>query len=149
MANPTQIETTIRVASMRQIHAAIDHLHRGDFECAITLAAAGEGMLPAIDNPDSFLKAMALIPMPASSYAEARVNEVIDWLAHGISGDGTRIELIQISELEMIATIFRAISRFEPVYGITPQMRQFAKCAISTLQSQEERALAHDVRLRR
>ena len=72
MANPTQIETTIRVASMRQIHAAIDHLPRGDFECAITLAAAGEGMLPAIDNPDSFLKTMALIPMPASSCAPAR-----------------------------------------------------------------------------
>jgi hypothetical protein len=139
MANPTQIETSIRVASMRQIHAAIDHLHRGDFECAITLAAAGAGMLPAIDNPHSFLKEMALIPMPASSYVEARVNEVIDWLAHGIS-DGTRIELIQISELEMIAAIFRAISRFELVYGLTPQMRQFAKCAISTLQSQEERA---------
>jgi hypothetical protein len=125
---------------MRQIHAAIDHLHRGDFECAITLAAAGEGMLPAIDNPDSFLKEMALIPMPASSCVEARVNEVIDWLAHGISGASTRIELMQISELEMIATIFRAISRFEPVYGVTPQMRQFAKCAISTLRSQEERA---------
>jgi hypothetical protein len=140
MANPTQIETTIRVASMRQIHAAIDHLHRGDFECAITLAAAGEGMLPAIDNPDSFLKTMALIPTPASGYAEARVNEIVDWLAHGISGDGTRTELVQISELEMIATIFRAISRFEPVYGVTPQMRQFARCAISTLQSQEERA---------
>ena len=139
MANPTQIKTTIRVASMRQIHAAIDHLHRGDFECAITLAAAGEGMLPAIDNTDSFRKTMALIPMPASS-AEARVNEIVDWLAHGISGDGTRIELVQISELETIATIFRAISRFEPVYGLTPQMRQFAKCAISTLQSQEERA---------
>jgi hypothetical protein len=140
MANPTQIKTTIRVASMRQIHAAIDHLHRGDFECAIALAAAGEGMLPAIDNPDSFLKTIALIPMPASSYVEARLNEIIDWLAHGISGGGTQIELMQISELEMIATIFRAISRFEPVYGVTPQMRQFAKCAISTLQSQEERA---------
>jgi hypothetical protein len=139
MANPTQIETTIRVASMRQIHAAIDHLHRGDFECAITLAAAGEGMLPAIDNTDSFLKTMALIPIPASS-AEARVNEIVDWLAHGITGDGTRIELVQISELETIATIFRAISRFEPVYGLTPQMRQFAKCAISTLRVQEERA---------
>ena len=139
MANPTQIETTIRVASMRQIHAAINHLHRGDFECAITLAAAGEGMLPAIDNPDSFLREKALIPMPASSYAEVRVNEIVDWLAHGISGDGTRIELVQISEREMIVTIFRAISRFEPVYGLTPQMRQFAKCAIPTLQSQEER----------
>jgi hypothetical protein len=139
MGNPTQIETSIRVASMRQIHAAIDHLHRGDFECAMTLATAGEGMLPAIENPDLFLKTMARIPMPASS-AEARVSEIVDWLAHGISGDGTRIELVQISEREMIVTIFRAISRFEPVYGLTPQMRQFAKCAISTLQSEEKRA---------
>jgi tRNA threonylcarbamoyladenosine modification (KEOPS) complex Cgi121 subunit len=32
----------VRYASMRQIHAAIEHLHRGDFECAITLAAAAE-----------------------------------------------------------------------------------------------------------
>jgi hypothetical protein len=36
---------------MRQIHAAIKHLDRGDFECAITLAAAGEEMLPPKDKP--------------------------------------------------------------------------------------------------
>jgi hypothetical protein len=140
MGNPTQIETTIRVASMRQIHAAIDHLRRGDFECAITLAATGEGMLPAAERSDSILKTIALIPMPALNHAEARVNELIDWLTHGTGADGTRLELARISEIEMIATILRAISRFEPVYGITPQMRQFAKCAISTLQRQKERA---------
>ena len=27
---------------MRQIHCAIEHLHRGDYECAITLAGAAE-----------------------------------------------------------------------------------------------------------
>ena len=51
MANPEFIETNIHSASMRQIHAAIAHLHSGDFECAITLAAAGEEMLPETDKP--------------------------------------------------------------------------------------------------
>jgi hypothetical protein len=36
---------------MRQIHAAIEHWRRGDFECAITLASAAETMLPDIDEP--------------------------------------------------------------------------------------------------
>lgn len=38
---PPSIEVTARIASMRQIHAAIEHEARQDFECAITLAAAG------------------------------------------------------------------------------------------------------------
>lgn len=51
MANPVPIDTHIRLASMRQIHCAIEHLERGDFECAITLAAAAEGMLPEPEKP--------------------------------------------------------------------------------------------------
>jgi hypothetical protein len=34
---------TKKQASLRQLHAAIDHLHDGDYECAITLAGAAEG----------------------------------------------------------------------------------------------------------
>jgi hypothetical protein len=51
VGNPQHIKTWVRYASMRQIHAAIKHLDRGDFECAITLAAAGEEMLPPKDKP--------------------------------------------------------------------------------------------------
>src|SRR6266849_4216515 len=43
--NPQQIESTLRLASLRQIHAAIDHLHKSEFESAITLASAAEGVL--------------------------------------------------------------------------------------------------------
>jgi hypothetical protein len=50
-ATPTVIDTCSHYASMRQIHAAIDHWRHADFECAITLAGAAEGMLPDIDEP--------------------------------------------------------------------------------------------------
>src|SRR5437016_3103522 len=40
------IETDKKRASLRQICAAIDHFHKGNYECAITLAAAGEGCVP-------------------------------------------------------------------------------------------------------
>jgi hypothetical protein len=51
MAGPASIETTTKLASMRQIHAAIEHHGKQNWECAITLAAAAEGMLPATDEP--------------------------------------------------------------------------------------------------
>jgi len=35
---------------MRQIHGAIEHVYRGDYECAITLASAAEGMLAEPDE---------------------------------------------------------------------------------------------------
>lgn len=47
---PASIEVTAKVASMRQIHAAIEHAEIQNYECAITLAAAAEGMLPATEN---------------------------------------------------------------------------------------------------
>jgi hypothetical protein len=57
---------------MRQIHAAIEHLQRGDFECAMTLAAAGEGMLPPTDEPH--FRELARM---------TEVNDIVDWLRHG------------------------------------------------------------------
>jgi hypothetical protein len=51
MAYPSYIDTTARWTSMRQIHCAIEHLHRGDWESAITLAGAGEGIAPETDKP--------------------------------------------------------------------------------------------------
>jgi hypothetical protein len=57
---------------MRQIHAAIEHLHRGDFECAIALAAAGEGMLPPTEEP--YFRELA---------AKWRYEDIVNWLRHG------------------------------------------------------------------
>jgi hypothetical protein len=46
MAEPTKIETTKKLASLRQIRIAIVHFEQRQYECAITLAGAGEGICP-------------------------------------------------------------------------------------------------------
>ena len=40
------IKTTRKLAAQRQTDAAIAHLHEAELECAVTLAAAVEGLLP-------------------------------------------------------------------------------------------------------
>jgi hypothetical protein len=144
MANPEFIETKIRFASMRQIHAAIDHLHSGDFECAITLAGAGEGMLPETDNPHFRQKVKALEAMlPEGDEGEKGPNAYINWLKHGtLKKGGARIENARITELEVIVTIWRGITKFEAVYVVvdadrTPQMIGFANWARAHLQNAE------------
>jgi hypothetical protein len=88
---------------MRQIHAAIGHLQHGDFECAMTLAAAGEGMLPSTDEPQ---------------FRElARMTEVIvDWLRHVPMKDKEnrrrgRGQSVTIEESKAIIVIYRAIAK--------------------------------------
>jgi hypothetical protein len=63
------IETHVRYASMRQIHAAIEHVHREDYECAITLAGAAEGILPDTDEPHFRQKVKALSGIPGNQGA--------------------------------------------------------------------------------
>lgn len=127
---------------MRQINAATDHLHREDFECAITLAGAAEGMLPETDASHFRQKLKAL---PASVEVKAAggatgANDYINWLKHGSFSGGPRVESATITELEVIATIWRAITKFEAIYGDgpkerTPQMLSFANWARAHLES--------------
>lgn len=42
---PIRFEMNLQFASLRQIHAAIEHMERGDFERATTLADAAKCML--------------------------------------------------------------------------------------------------------
>jgi len=49
-----EIETTKQLAAIRQITAAIEHLRKQEYECAITLAVAAEGLLPPTDEPHIF-----------------------------------------------------------------------------------------------
>jgi hypothetical protein len=121
LARPPFIHTTIQVASMRQINAAIEHLQRLDFECAITLAAAAEGILPETHMPHFFTKVKAL---EASLPDDEGANAVINWLKHGtLTKGGPRIDKAEIKELEAIAVIWRAITKFQAVYGATPADR--------------------------
>jgi hypothetical protein len=50
------VETNKKLALMRQIHAAIDHLHKAELESAITLPSAAEGVLPDKEKPHLFQK---------------------------------------------------------------------------------------------
>src|SRR6266480_7666772 len=125
MGNPHHIQTSVQIASMRQIHAAIDHLRRGDFECAVTLAAAGERMLPAIEEP-RFRELKSV----------ARVDVVASWLRSGeirdeVNGTGQHRDAIEIEELDVVIAICRAITRFEAIFrnDKTPQMLSFQNCS--------------------
>jgi hypothetical protein len=129
IANPHHIETCIRYAAMRQIHAAMTHLQRGDFECAMTLAAAGEAMLPPTDEPHYRLLA-----------GMTEVGPLVDWLRHGPMADkkasgGRCGQSVTIEESDVIFVIYRAITKFDAVFGDqkTPQMVSFRICATRRL----------------
>ena len=69
---------------MRQIHGAIEHLYKGEFECAITLAGAAEGQ--SSDQSDEALFAQLKVCVPPEFRDEkewiACLNAVRDWLKH-------------------------------------------------------------------
>lgn len=141
MTNPPFIDTNIRFAAMREIHAAIDHFRRGDFECAVTLAAAGQAMVPETDESHSRQKAGILEALIASLKNEpVDIPEIIHWLKHGTLRIGGSItENVRISEFAVIATIWRGIAKFEAYYvenegDCTPQMLSFERWAAAYLE---------------
>jgi hypothetical protein len=77
--NEVYITTTKQRSSMRQILAAIDHLHKQEFEAAITLAAAAEGQIAegAIRH---------LFRIMRQKLPKADHNKVINWLKHPTGG---------------------------------------------------------------
>jgi hypothetical protein len=137
---PKSIETNVRFASMRQIHAAIEHVHRGDIECAITLAGAAEGMLPDTDKPHFRQKVIALeASMPTVEKRFKGTNNFINWLKHGsIEKGGQRFEKATIGMLDTLATIYRAVTKFEATYDdLSPQMKSFKSWLLEELQTSE------------
>jgi hypothetical protein len=136
MANSKSIETKITLCLDAPNTEAIQHRHRGDFECAITLAGAGEGMLPETERPHFLQKARALEErLPKTDDGENIANAYINWLKHGrLKSGGPKIEEATITELEVTYTIWRAIWKFQAVYGSTnadrtPQMISFENWA--------------------
>jgi hypothetical protein len=137
VSNTPKIETSVLYASMRQIHCAIEHLQRGDFECAITLAAAGEGMLPATDKAHFFQKAKQLgKDLGVQPDGVTGANDIINWLKHGeivdaSTGKRRRYETATIGQLEVIIAIYRGITKFEAIFPEqnTPQMLSFKNWA--------------------
>jgi hypothetical protein len=124
---PASIEVTTKVASMRQIHAAIEHEARQDFECSITLAAAGEGMLPITESEHFHKKVKAFAAsLPEAIEGATGPNDLITWLKHG-TFKGKKCENATIEHVEVMVTIWRAITKFHAVYdAVSPQMKSWA-----------------------
>lgn len=124
-----KVETSKRNASFRQLMGAIDNYEAGHYECAITLAGAAEGLLPPTDQPHLFQKLAAwFVSLPSATAADSP-NAMTNWLKHP-SGPATAT----ISELEVLLTIQRAISKFNAVHnGVTPRMQKFMDAAAATL----------------
>jgi hypothetical protein len=101
------METNRRLASMRQIHAAIDHLYKSEFESAITLASAAEGILPKTEKPHLFQKIKKVAKaLPADTPGATGINDFTNWTKHGTHETAT------ISEQDAIEVVTRAISKF-------------------------------------
>lgn len=107
---------------MVQIHAAIEHAKAEQYECAITLAAAAEGLLPDPGKPYLHRQLRETI----SDQEKFDFNEVINWLKHSVGPD-TKI----ISDFEVAVAILRAISKFNVATGkVSREMRDFEKFAL-------------------
>ena len=114
------VETNKKLSSLRQIKAAIVHLHQKEFEAAMTLAAAAEGQIPegAIDHLFRILRRWA----PQDDF-----NLFINWLKHSSGPDGA-----VISEFEVALTIARAIHKFVAIYKASCQeFEDFSQWAVA------------------
>ena len=98
------MDTNKKNSAQRQIENAIVMFRDGKLDCAITLAAAAEGMLPKTDEPHL---RQELQPY----HEELGLNHVIIWLKH--AGEPFNVE---IAEAEAVIVIARAITKFIAVH---------------------------------
>jgi hypothetical protein len=115
------VETDKQRSAIRQICAAITHFHAGDYECAITLAAAGEGQVP--ESMKTYLFRLLKEKLPGFDH-----NAFSNWLKHP-----TGLAEATISELECVVMISRAIQKFVAAYEATrPEFEEFSKWAVQS-----------------
>ena len=101
------IKTDKKLSALRQILAAIEHFEKKDYECAITLAAAGEGQCKEATTAHLF-------KLIRAKFSADETNAVINWLKHPSGPHGC-----EITELEVVTTIIRGIQKFVGTYEIT------------------------------
>ncbi len=111
------VRTSKQLAAIRQIEAAIEHFENDEYECAITLAAAAEGLIPDTAHPHIFSL------LRARPKKELDYNLLINWLKHPIEP-----EEILLPEFEAAIIIMRAISKLIAVYNTgTVKMQKFGR----------------------
>jgi hypothetical protein len=94
------VKTNKKLSARRQTIAAIEHLHKKDYECAITLAGAAEGQVK--EKTITHLFRLIL-----KRFSSDEANVFIHWMKHP-SGP----ETAEIEELEVVITIIRAIQKY-------------------------------------
>jgi len=108
-------EARIRSANLC-VHRA---LFNKDYECAITLASAGEGQLP--ESTKEYLFRLLRRLKPTEDF-----NLFISWMKHPLGPEGAKIE-----ELEVVLIISRAIQKYVAVYEeAVPRFIQFSDWAV-------------------
>jgi hypothetical protein len=114
------IKTTKQIAAYRQIVAAIEHLHKKDYECAITLAGAAEGQVKEKTNH--------LFRLILKKFSSDEANAYIHWLKHPSGPDGA-----EITEQEVVTTIIRAIQKYVGAYETNhPHFTTFSEWCIAS-----------------
>jgi hypothetical protein len=110
------VKSNKKLAARRQIIAAIDHLHKKDYECAITLAGAAEGQ--ATERTATHLFRLIL-----KRFSSDDANAFIRWMKHPSGPFNAEIE-----ELEVVTTIIRAIQKYVDAYEETcPHFETFSE----------------------
>jgi hypothetical protein len=117
-------ETTRQLAALYQITAAIEHFHKHELECSITLAAAAEGILPDAEGGFLFQQFKTRASTKKRENLD-HLNFVQNWLKHG-KYNGKEVESIGIAEFFAVISLLRAITKFVAVYRReTPDMAEF------------------------
>lgn len=123
----TPLNLTLEEAASRQVDAAIDALQRGDFDVALTLAGAAEGMIKR-DGQHMFAW-LRDNPKAAQHFPDKKqwinvLNRELYWLKHG--GE----ETMEIDCATAVFMIARAMTKLE-VW--TPKMDAFKPWLLDNL----------------
>jgi len=123
------LHITKHEGATRQIEAAIDALQRGDFDVAVTLAGAAEGMLGAPDQPHlwPFLRDHPKVSHIDQKERIEMLNQDRDWLKHLTPQSAPTLTLEPLHAGFMIA---RAASKLEPW---TPKMEEFKEWLLENI----------------
>lgn len=105
------MRVTKQQASLNQVLAAISLYGHGRFDCAITLAAAAEGILPNVDDPHIFQQLQA-----KPNARDLELNLMVNWLKHGRGAEGREVDAAELSDFEAAIIIARAITKYAAVY---------------------------------
>jgi hypothetical protein len=104
----------------RQVEVALEALQRGDFDIAVTLAGAAEGMLA---DRSGMREYMLTHPKIADYFENAKelsvaLNEQINWLKHSTPGRASAM----FTRADAVLVIMRAMTKLD---AWTPPMQQF------------------------